>query len=88
MDSLIKLYANYKSTIEKRSMGFKMSEWDEKLVKYGDLFEDRLMTLSLNLPLEKALDTGWEILSECFEPHEVGLKSELVDKFWVTKTNV
>ncbi len=87
MDGLIKLYASYKSSLEKRSMGFRMSDWDSKLIKFGELFELELMTLSVNLPLEKALDTGWSILAACFEKHEVGLKSDLVEKFWQPTAN-
>lgn len=59
-------------------MGFMMSEWDEKLLKYGHLFETKLMDLSVNIPLEEALDLGWEILAECFEPNETGLKLSLI----------
>ena len=51
---------------------------DEKLLKYGELFETKLMDLSVNIPLEDALDLGWEILAECFEPNETGLKTSLL----------
>ena len=43
MDAMIRLYAQYKDTLEKKSMGFNMSSWDEKLLKYGELFEARMM---------------------------------------------
>lgn len=86
MDGLIKLYSAYKESLEKKSMGFMMSEWDEKLLKYGHLFETRLMDLSVNIPLEEALDLGWEILAECFEPNETGLRSELLAQRWPKKT--
>lgn len=82
MDGMIKLYAAYKDSLEKKSMGFMMTEWDDKLLKYGGLFEKRLMDLSVNIPLEKALDLGWEILAECFEPNETGLKSSLIMERW------
>jgi len=85
MDAMIRLYASYKDTLEKKSMGFIMSEWDEKLLKYGDLFEDRMMNLELNVPLEKALDSGWQILSECFEKSETGLKTDLIEEYWPAK---
>ena len=78
MDGMIKLYAQYKESLEKKSMGFAMSSWDDKLLKYGQLFESKLMDLSVNIPLEKALDLGWEILAECFEPNETGLKTSLI----------
>jgi len=82
MDNMIKLYASYKDTLEKKSMGFMMSEWDDKLLKYGALFEARMMDLSVNIPLEEALDNGWKILASCFTPEETGIKSDLIKTFW------
>ena len=85
MDGMIKLYAAYKESLEKKSMGFKMSDWDEKLLAYGQLFEREMMDLSVNIPLEAALDKGWEILGGCFAPEETGLKSELIEKYYRSK---
>lgn len=85
MDAMIRLYASYKETIEKKNMGFAMSRWDEKLLKYGVMFENQLMDLSVNLSLEDALDLGWEILASCFEKDETGIKSDLTDAFWPVK---
>ncbi|MDD3057907.1 MAG: V-type ATP synthase subunit B [Sphaerochaeta sp.] len=87
MDGMIKLYASYKESVEKKSMGFMMTEWDEKLLKYGRFFETKLMDLSVNIPLEQALDLGWEILADCFEPNETGLKSDLILSRWPKKLN-
>ncbi|MCX7934046.1 MAG: V-type ATP synthase subunit B [Planctomycetota bacterium] len=85
MNSMIQLYAGYKETLEKRSMGFRMSKWDQKLLKYGERFEKEMMDLSVNIPLEKALDLGWQILADCFEPMETGIHSRLIEKFWPKK---
>ncbi|MBE6915118.1 MAG: V-type ATP synthase subunit B [Ruminococcaceae bacterium] len=85
MDAMIRLYASYKETIEKKNMGFSMNRWDEKLLRYGELFENKLMDLSVNLSLEGALDLGWEILSDCFDKDETGIKSDLTDEFWPVK---
>jgi V/A-type H+-transporting ATPase subunit B len=85
MDGMIKLYSAFKDTTEKKSMGFIMTHWDEKLLKYGEMFESRMMDLSVNIPLERALDLGWEILSSCFNPEETGLRTELINKFWPKK---
>lgn len=85
MDGMIRLYAQYKEALEKKSMGFLMSEWDEKLLKYGELFETKLMDLGVNIPLEDALDLGWIILAECFEPNETGLKTSLLKERWPDK---
>ncbi len=85
MDAMIRLYSSYKDTVEKKNMGFVMNRWDEKLLKYGKLFEDKLMSLSVNLSLENALDLGWQILADCFEKDETGIKSDLVEEFWPEK---
>ncbi|GAB1484428.1 V-type ATP synthase subunit B [Treponema sp.] len=82
MDGMIKLYAAYKDTLEKKAMGFMMSDWDSKLLNYGERFEKGMMDLTVNIPLEKALDLGWEILAACFAPEETGLRTELIEKFW------
>ena len=85
MDAMIKLYAQYKETIEKQSMGFRMSDWDQKLLKYGALFEKEMMDLSVNIDLIDALDLGWKILAECFDRGEVGIPSKMTDEFWPKK---
>jgi len=82
MDRMIQLFAEYRATLEKQAMGFRMSKWDEKLLAYGRSFEKRMMDLSVNIPLEKALDLGWEIMAEHFEPFEIGIRSDLLDEFW------
>jgi V/A-type H+-transporting ATPase subunit B len=85
MDRMIQLFADYRETLEKRSMGFQMSGWDNKLIRYGEKFEKELMDLSVNIPLEEALDRGWKILSDCFEPAETGIKDALIKEFWPAK---
>lgn len=82
MNAMIQLYAAYRETVEKQSMGFRLSGWDDRLLKYGRRFEAELMDLSVNIPLEAALDRGWRILADCFEPAETGLHSAVLDRFW------
>ena len=82
MDGMIQLYSQYIETEEKRSMGFRMSAWDQKLLKYGEMFRSQMMDLTVNIPLESALDKGWQILAECFTSDETGLRSELTKEFW------
>jgi V/A-type H+/Na+-transporting ATPase subunit B len=82
MDAMIQLYAAFKETEEKRALGFRLTAWDKKLILYGGMFESKMMELSVNLPLEEALDLGWQILDGCFSPEEVGIRGELIQKFW------
>ncbi|WKC85040.1 V-type ATP synthase subunit B [Borreliella lusitaniae] len=85
MDSMIKLYASSKESVEKKAMGFNMTKWDEKLLKYSNMFESKMMDLSVNIPLEEALDLGWDILASCFSPKETGIKTDLIEKYWPKK---
>jgi len=82
MNTCIQLYAQCDESREKREMGFELSEWDERLLRYGDLFEEKIMNLELNIPLFDALDKCWEILAECFEPEETGIRSAIIEKHW------
>lgn len=85
MNTMIQLYASFKETLEKQSMGFRMSNWDKKLLKYGERFEKEMMDLSVNIPLERALDLGWEILADCFTPEETGIPSKYIKEYWPKK---
>ena len=82
MDGMIQLYSQYRETEEKRAMGFRMTDWDEKLLKYGQMFVSQMMDLTVNISLEDALDSGWKILAECFQPEESGFRSDLINKYW------
>ncbi|MFH1519833.1 MAG: V-type ATP synthase subunit B [Candidatus Omnitrophota bacterium] len=82
MDGMIQLYAQYKESEEKRAMGFRMSGWDKKLLKYGKLFEAEMMDLSVKISLEDALDKGWKIIARCFSPQETSFRTDLIKEFW------
>jgi V/A-type H+-transporting ATPase subunit B len=81
-NAMIRLYAESKKARERQSMGFKLSKWDEKLLTYSHLFEERMMNLEVNYTLENALDLGWKTLAECFQSHEIGIKQSVVSKYW------
>ena len=82
MNACIQLYALCIESREKRNMGFEMSRWDNRLLEYGELFEEQIMDLSVNIPLFEALDRCWNILAECFEPAETGIRRSTIEKHW------
>ncbi len=82
MDGCIQLYADCMSSREKRDMGFEVTAWDEKLLRYGEEFEARVMDLAVDIPLEEALDRCWSLLAECFEPAETGIRRSLIEEHW------
>lgn len=84
-NAMIRLYAESKKARERQSMGFKLSRWDEQLLHYSLLFEEKMMNLDANLPLEEALDLGWAILAEGFKSEETGIKASILHKYWPGK---
>lgn len=82
MNTMIQLFASYRESLEKQAMGFQMTTWDDKLLKYGKSFEKNIMSLEVNMPLERALDLGWKIMAECFTPEETGIKKVMIEKYW------
>jgi len=87
-NAMIRLYAESKKARERQGMGFKLSKWDEKLLVYSQLFEQRMMNLEVNLTVDEALDLGWETLAECFGSDETGIKQTLVSRYWPAKVTV
>jgi V/A-type H+-transporting ATPase subunit B len=38
--------------------------------------------------LEKALDLGWQILADSFNPEETGIKRSIIEQYWPKKAVV
>jgi V/A-type H+-transporting ATPase subunit B len=45
------------------------------------------MDLSVSLPLEEALDLGWQTMGECFAPEELLIRQNLIDKYLPRKAS-
>lgn len=82
MNTMIRLYSGARDARRKQAMAFDLSEYDERLLRYGALFEARFMDLSVALPIEKALDLGWKTMAECFAPEELLVRESLIDKYY------
>lgn len=82
MNTMIRFYAGSVEAEQKQAMAFDLSEFDEKLLKFGDLFKTRFMRLDVSIPLEDALDLCWQTLAECFDESELLMKQSLVDKYF------
>lgn len=80
-NAMIRLYADAKKARDRDSMGFRLSEWDMKLLNYANLFEQKMMDLNVNLDIAEQLDLGWSILAECFNSDETGLKNQWIQQY-------
>ncbi|MEO0459882.1 MAG: V-type ATP synthase subunit B [Myxococcota bacterium] len=82
MSSMIRFYAGSRDAEQKKAMAFELSEFDQRLLRFGELFRERFMKIDVAVPLESALDTCWQTLSECFRAEELLMKRELVQKYF------
>jgi V/A-type H+-transporting ATPase subunit B len=84
MNTTIRLYSGARDAQQKQAMAFELSDYDQKLIRFGDLFRQRFMDINVDMPLEAALDLAWQTMAECFEPQELLMKQELIDKYFPT----
>jgi V/A-type H+-transporting ATPase subunit B len=82
MNEMIRLFSAANEAEQKQAMAFELSEFDRKLLKFGQLFRQRFMDINISMPLEKALDQCWLTLAECFEADELLMKQSLIDKYF------
>jgi V/A-type H+-transporting ATPase subunit B len=82
MNTMIRFYSGARDAEQKQAMAFELSDYDRKLLKFGELFKKRFMDINVSLPLEQALDLAWKTLAECFEPQELLMKQALIDKYF------
>lgn len=82
MNTMIRFFSAACEAEQKQAMAFEISEFDQRLLKFGRLFRERFMDIKVSLPLEKALDLCWNTLGECFYENELLMKQELVAKYF------
>lgn len=82
MNTMIRLFSGAREAQRKQAMAFDLSEFDRRLIRFGELFQQRFMRLEVALPLEEALDLGWKTMAECFAPEELLVRQNLIDKYY------
>ncbi len=82
MNTMIRLFSGARDAQRKQAMAFELSEFDLRLLKFGELFRERFMEISVAIPLEEALDLGWQTMAECFAPEELLVRQTLIDKYY------
>ena len=87
MNTMIRFYSGANDAEQKQAMAFELSDHDEKLLKFGQLFRQRFMDINVSISLEEALDLSWQTLAECFDESELLMKQVLIDKYFPKKVN-
>lgn len=87
MNTMIRFYSGAKDAEQKQAMAFELTPFDQKLLKFGRLFQERFMEIQVSMPLDEALDLSWRTLAECFETEELLMKQSLIDKYFPNLDN-
>jgi len=87
MNAAIRLYADAANAKTKLENGFDLTDYDERTMKFAKEYSDKLLAIDINIEIDAMLNTAWELLNKYFSVEEIGIKSELVEKYGKRKEN-
>lgn len=82
MNTAIRLYADALNARTKQENGFDLTAYDERALLFSTQYKEKLLAVDVNLSMDEMLDEGWRLLSEHFSRNEVGIREDLVNKYW------
>ncbi len=82
MNAAVRLYADAANARTKMENGFDLSDYDERTLRFAKEYSNSLLAIDVNVDVDTMLDTGWKLFSRHFTQAEVGIKQELMQKFW------
>ena len=82
MNAAIRLYADAASAKTKLENGFDLTEYDQRTLDFAKEYSNELLAIDVNIGTDEMLDSGWKLLGRHFKPEEVGIKQELMNKYW------
>jgi len=82
MNSAIRLFADAANAKTKMENGFDLTDYDQRSLNFAKDYSVKLLAIDVNIEINEMLDTGWNLFNKHFKPEEVGIKQELVDKYW------
>src|SRR6056297_1993292 len=82
MNTSIRLYADAANARTKQENGFDVTDYDERALKFASKYTEELLAVDVNLKVDEMLDTAWRLLSDHFTSKEVGMRDDLVEKYW------
>jgi V/A-type H+-transporting ATPase subunit B len=82
MNTAIRLYADAANARTKQENGFDLTGYDERALRFSEEYTRELLAVDVNLTVDDMLDKGWNLLASHFSHNEVGIKEDLVKKYW------
>ncbi len=82
MNAAVRLFADAANAKTKLENGFDLTDYDERSLGFAKDYSNKLLAIDVNIDIDEMLNTGWELFARHFEPEEVGIKQDFVNKFW------
>jgi V/A-type H+-transporting ATPase subunit B len=82
MNTAVRLYADAANAKTKKENGFDLTDYDERTLDFARDYSEKLLAIDVNIAVNEMLDTGWKLFEHYFSKDEVGIKAELVGKYW------
>lgn len=87
MNAAIRLYADAANAKTKLENGFDLTDYDERTLKFAKEYSEKLLAIDINIEIDEMLNTAWGLLNKYFSVAEIGIKSELVEKYGKREDN-
>jgi len=85
MNAAIRLYADAANAKTKLENGFDLTDYDERTMKFAKDYSNKLLAIDINIEIDTMINTAWELLNKYFSVAEIGIKSELTEKYGISK---
>ncbi len=82
MNTAIRLFADAALAKTKLENGFDLTDYDERTLKFGKEYSEKLLAIDVNIDIDMMLDTAWSLFAQYFSKAEVAIRSEFMDKYW------
>ena len=82
MNTSIRLYADAANARTKQENGFDLTDYDERALQFATEYSEELLAVDVNLKVDEMLDTAWNLLASHFTSKEVGMREDLINKYW------
>ena len=82
MNTGVRLYADAANAKTKLENGFDLSDYDLRCLDYAKDYSNKLLAIDVNIKIDQMLDTAWDLFGKYFKPEELGIKQNLVEKYW------
>jgi len=82
MNTAVRLFADASNAKTKLENGFDLTGYDERSLEFAREYSRKLLAIDVNVDIDEMLNTGWNLFNRFFTKAEVGIKEELVNKYW------